>query len=315
MMVGVPSMALSALIPCLRWPLGFPILHTHLRDWDLLDFRGIDFDHTDHGRTALAFEYAELPVGKSRSGESSWIELDQGWDAYWHGRLCDFRKSVSTAEQKCADHGRVKFTRYRPLGRAHGDDDPRWDLYDACEHLFAGDNSATRSYYPRTTRRRSESRRVGSESSELQRPARRIFLQCSLPRHRERIANGLRPFHREPRLARSSHRKNDKRQLPTRRYSDRLWTAVIRACRALDHEKCYCLSLHALPDRGGQSSTASWSAMVETKPCDSMARLWCSQLDLFIMRHNFAASGSSARTSLLAARCRLRESNRPESRR
>ncbi len=85
------------------------IAHTP-RDWDMLDLSGIDFDHTDHGRTALAFEYAELPVRKSRFGQSSWIELDQGWDAYWHGRLCDFRKSVSTAEQKLADHGQVKFT-------------------------------------------------------------------------------------------------------------------------------------------------------------------------------------------------------------
>ena len=122
------------------------IAHTP-RDWDLLDLRGIDLDHTDHGRTALAFEYAELPVRRFACGQSAWIELDQGWDAYWHGRLCDFRTSVSTAEQELAEHGRVKYVRHRPLGRAHGDDDPRWDLYDACERIAPHDNSAERCYF------------------------------------------------------------------------------------------------------------------------------------------------------------------------
>jgi hypothetical protein len=29
----------------------------------------------------------------------------------------------------------VSYQRYRPLGAAHGDDDPRWDLYQACEEI------------------------------------------------------------------------------------------------------------------------------------------------------------------------------------
>jgi hypothetical protein len=133
--------------PMLTLAVGLSYIAHTPRDWDLLDLRGIDFDHTDHGRTALAFEYAELPARRSTCGQSAWIELDQGWDAYWHGRLCDFRTSVSTAERKLADHGRVKFTRHRPLGRAHGDDDPRWDLYDACERIDPYDNSKARSYF------------------------------------------------------------------------------------------------------------------------------------------------------------------------
>jgi Acetyltransferase (GNAT) domain len=109
------------------------IAHTP-RDWDLFDLSGVDSDYKDDGRTALAFHYAEMPARKSTAAQSAWIELDQGWDAYWQSRLCDWRITVQKAEQQLSNC-QVKYIRYRPRGRASGDDDPRWDLYRACEQI------------------------------------------------------------------------------------------------------------------------------------------------------------------------------------
>ena len=36
---------------------------------------------------------------------------------------------------KAPRQGHATYLRYRPAGAAHGDGDPRWDLYDACEGL------------------------------------------------------------------------------------------------------------------------------------------------------------------------------------
>ena len=277
------------------------IAHTP-RDWDLLDLRGIDLDHTDHGRTALAFEYAELPARRFACGRSSWIELDQGWDTYWHGRLCDFRTMVSTAEQELAEHGRAKYVRYRPLGRSHGDDDPRWDLYDACDVL------------PLTTIRR-EARycrdlhaaavRAGGLDLNLLyfngRPA-----AFSYNVHYRGIVNILRMGFDgsiADRDALAVLIANMIRDGCQRRYTDRLWTAVVRTCRALDHENCDRLSLHSLSSVGGQISNAAWSAMVETRAVRTTAGLNAAHARPLHNATRLPGVGIEAHAQAFAARC------------
>jgi hypothetical protein len=125
--------------PMLTLAVGLSYIAHTPRDWDLIELSGVDADHTDDGRTALAFQYAELPARKSIAAQSAWIELDCGWEAYWQGRLGDWRTTVQKAEQQLTSR-HVKYVRYRPRGRAHGDDDPRWELYESCQRIEQATN-------------------------------------------------------------------------------------------------------------------------------------------------------------------------------
>ncbi len=138
------------------------------RDWDLIDLRWVD-PQSDHGATPQAFESAGLGFESQVWHESAQIELVAGWDDYWQNRKSKWRSNVRRCERlllkggfntvgDCPDfaqsaeqngtvpfsetvlnqslsQGRLEHVRYRPLGAAAGDDDPRWDLYDACVSL------------------------------------------------------------------------------------------------------------------------------------------------------------------------------------
>jgi len=102
------------------------------RDWDLLDLRWVDEAGADHGRTPQAMTLAGLAPQRGTWARASLIELDGGWEAYWKGRTKKWRHNVNRCQRRLEELGRVTYLRYRPLGAAHGDVDPRWDLYDAC---------------------------------------------------------------------------------------------------------------------------------------------------------------------------------------
>ena len=105
------------------------------QDWDLLDLRWIQRRVHDRGRTATAMQLAGFDCHWQPCEENSWIDLSSGWDAYWAARTAEWRNSVRRCEKRVAQQGKIEYVRYRPRGAAHGDSDPRWDLYDACERL------------------------------------------------------------------------------------------------------------------------------------------------------------------------------------
>jgi CelD/BcsL family acetyltransferase involved in cellulose biosynthesis len=107
------------------------------RDWDLLDMLWVDRDGADQGATAGAATDAELTMRASPWLASARIELCGGWDRYWASRKSHFRTNVRRDERRLRAAGEVTFIRHRPLGAAHGDGDPRWELYDECERLAA----------------------------------------------------------------------------------------------------------------------------------------------------------------------------------
>jgi CelD/BcsL family acetyltransferase involved in cellulose biosynthesis len=63
------------------------------------------------------------------------IELSGTWGEYLAARTSKFRNNLRRSEARAARHGEVVYQRYRPLGAAHNDGDPRWDLYDDCVAL------------------------------------------------------------------------------------------------------------------------------------------------------------------------------------
>ena len=107
------------------------------RDWDVIDLRWIDADGCDHGRTANAMAFAGLAGEKHPWAKGSVIDLDGDWEAYIGQRSAKWRKNARTVERRLAERYGVRIERYRPRGSAHGEDDPRWDLYGECERVAA----------------------------------------------------------------------------------------------------------------------------------------------------------------------------------
>jgi hypothetical protein len=107
------------------------------RDWDVLELRWIDEDLADRGRTFRALEAKGFTSYRGQWSESAIIDLtaDGGWDAYWASRTSKWRTNVRRNERRLTEMGTVKHIRYRPLGSAYGEDDPRWDLYSQCEDI------------------------------------------------------------------------------------------------------------------------------------------------------------------------------------
>jgi CelD/BcsL family acetyltransferase involved in cellulose biosynthesis len=102
------------------------------RDWELLDFRFVERDGIDVTRTPAALEAAGLDAYESPWKQAAMLDLAGGWDAYWASRDGKFRNNLRRYQKRFAELGEVEHVRYRPRGEAHGETDPRWDLYDAC---------------------------------------------------------------------------------------------------------------------------------------------------------------------------------------
>jgi len=114
---------------------GLEYIRSTPRDWDLLDLRWVDREGTDRGRTANAFRLAELPVQRQAWEQAPVVAMTDTWESYWQGRKKRWRQNVGRLQRRLSEQGDVRLLRYRPEGAAHGDGDPRWDLYDACVEL------------------------------------------------------------------------------------------------------------------------------------------------------------------------------------
>ena len=102
------------------------------RDWDMCDLRWVDNDRLDHGRTQGAMDAAGLTATKRIWQPTSVVDMAGGWDAYLASRTAKHRGNQRRYEKRVAKLGVIEHIRYRPRGSVHGEDDPRWDLYDAC---------------------------------------------------------------------------------------------------------------------------------------------------------------------------------------
>jgi len=102
------------------------------RDYDLLDLRWVDLDGCDHGRTEAAMRRAKFAPRKQAWNQAAVVEMTGTWDDYWKSRKKKLRQNVGRLRRRLAERGNVSLMRYRPKGTAHGDGDPRWDLFDAC---------------------------------------------------------------------------------------------------------------------------------------------------------------------------------------
>ncbi|MGH7200400.1 MAG: GNAT family N-acetyltransferase [Planctomycetaceae bacterium] len=105
------------------------------RDWDVLELRWVNTDRTDDGTTRDALRSARLSAREALWEEIAWIELAGTYDDYAAARSKSWRKNRRKNEERIAALGEIEFLRHRPRGEAHGDGDPRWNLYDAAEQI------------------------------------------------------------------------------------------------------------------------------------------------------------------------------------
>ncbi len=112
-------------------------IHNTPRDWDLLDMRWVNRDEQDHMRTPWAIEHAGYAAHESTWKSTSMIDMDPGWEQYWSSRSGKMRNNIRRDEKRLQQRGSFEYIRYRPAGTALGDDDLRWDLYDACIEIAA----------------------------------------------------------------------------------------------------------------------------------------------------------------------------------
>ena len=107
------------------------------RDWDLLDLPWVDREGGDQFATAGALQDLGLAYRTSPWLQSAQVELSGGWQQHWAGRTTHFRTNLRRDERRLRERGEISYVRHRPMGGAARDDDPRWDLYDACERIAA----------------------------------------------------------------------------------------------------------------------------------------------------------------------------------
>ena len=113
------------------------------RDWDMIDLRWVDSDRTDRGRTESAMTAAGFLANKRVWQPTAVVDTEGGWDAYMAAKTTKQRNNLRRYEKRVAKLGDVAYERYRPLGTAHDDDDPRWDFYDDCVRVASESWQAT----------------------------------------------------------------------------------------------------------------------------------------------------------------------------
>jgi CelD/BcsL family acetyltransferase involved in cellulose biosynthesis len=110
------------------------IRHT-ARDWDLLELRWLGGAGTETAETQRAMRSAELQAYATVWNRTAVVDLSGTWEAYFAARPRAWRRNFRHCEKRLAAQGEISYVRYRPRGSAHGQADPRWDLYDACEEI------------------------------------------------------------------------------------------------------------------------------------------------------------------------------------
>lgn len=107
------------------------------RDWDILELRWVGAPETDADATGRAMREAGFQAIRTVWDRTALVDCTAGWEAYWASRDADWRRNLRRAERKLRQAGRARFVRFRPGEPDAPRDDPRWDLYEACQRVAA----------------------------------------------------------------------------------------------------------------------------------------------------------------------------------
>ncbi len=107
-------------------------VHHTRRDWDALELRWVGAGDDDCRRTETAMRNEGFQAHRTILDQTSVIEMDGTWEDYRASRGTKWRTNCRRWRRKLQDRGRIDYVRYRPRGAAEGDENPRWDLFEAC---------------------------------------------------------------------------------------------------------------------------------------------------------------------------------------
>lgn len=130
-----PAAALTAALQYVR---------SRPRDWDLLSLAFVHHQGTDRGRTRRVLRFIGWTPVEETDQKAPCVRLRGSWDSYWATRDSHWRKNVRRSERRLAEQGEVVHLRYRPVGIAYNDADPRWDLFDMCVGVAGASWQASR---------------------------------------------------------------------------------------------------------------------------------------------------------------------------
>ncbi len=103
------------------------------RDWDLVDLRWVPAQRSDRSVTGRALRAAGWNPRQSVYQQTSSIQMtDHTWETYFASRSKKWRHETRRQFRALERTGEVSFHRHRPASLAHGDGDPRWDLFEDC---------------------------------------------------------------------------------------------------------------------------------------------------------------------------------------
>ncbi len=105
------------------------------RDWDFIELRGLGAPGTVPAEMGQAMQRAGFRPIPSVFDRTSIFDFHGTWEQHLARQPRRWRRNLRADGHKLQQLGQVEFIRYRPAGRARGDDDPRWDLYRACEQV------------------------------------------------------------------------------------------------------------------------------------------------------------------------------------
>ncbi len=104
------------------------------RDWDMIELRWVGPNAAERGRTARAMRVANLLTEKHEYQTTSVVDLPATWDEFLAAKSRNARREFRRSVKDLGEAG-VEFIRHRPAPATEGDGDPRWDLYENCEHV------------------------------------------------------------------------------------------------------------------------------------------------------------------------------------
>jgi hypothetical protein len=108
------------------------------RDWDMIEMRWLGAPGVDWREYRDAMRSAGFQAYPTLWNQTAVVDFSGGWQSYQNSRKGIWLRHLRQTEDKLSRQGALEFVRSRPAGILHGDGDPRWDLYEACESVALG---------------------------------------------------------------------------------------------------------------------------------------------------------------------------------
>jgi CelD/BcsL family acetyltransferase involved in cellulose biosynthesis len=105
------------------------------RDWDLVELRWLKRGSPLAEHSERALRRGGFQAYERVRERTSLIHLPGDWETYFTSLPKKFRESHRRHQRKLYAQGEIEHVDYRPRGAAHGEEDPRWELYDTCEQI------------------------------------------------------------------------------------------------------------------------------------------------------------------------------------